>query len=118
MCSMIVAMIFSLLATCAAVDYRSGCTVLPKKQFLGNDRCVHRLTDMMQSSFAWSMLVDEGNVFMWDKIIQLTNEYDYEFSKSWKTTSALKRVAVSTLKSMRTWRRTFRRGRLRCMLGV
>ena len=85
--------VLSLLATCAAVDYRPGCMTLPKKRHFDNDKCVERIGEAMQSDFAFRIVVDEQNVFVWNEILALANKYDYEFSKSYKTTQALQRVA-------------------------
>lgn len=98
-----VATVLSLLATCAAVDYRPGCMTLPKKRHFDNDMCVERIGEAMQSDFAFRIVVDEQNVFVWNEILALANKYDYEFSKSYKTTQALQRVAKNVAATMKDW---------------
>lgn len=60
----------------------------------------------MNRDYVFSFLIDEANVPVWNEILMLANKYDYEFSKSWKTTSALKRVAKNVHTTAQEWAKT------------
>ncbi|CAE7875692.1 unnamed protein product [Symbiodinium necroappetens] len=100
-------LLFCFFVTCSAVDYRSGCrSASNNAKFFNNEDCVHHIDMAMQMDHGFSLRIDEANFVVWNELLRLTDKHGYEFSKSLKTTDALKRVARNVQSTMREWAKT------------
>lgn len=88
-------------SVCIAVDYRTGCAFGKKKKSFNNAECRDKLKTYMDDDASLRITLHEDNIELWADILKLSNEYGYEFSTSWKTITAAKRIATRIAKDSR-----------------